>query len=99
MTETAQQVIDGTWTPQNIRKGIYDDYMVVAPFGDFVDEDVQEEVLGLIEKLGTGELNVFAGPLVDQEGTERVAEGDAIPGYALGDIDWFVQGVIGEPPQ
>jgi basic membrane protein A len=99
MTETAQQVIDGTWEPQNIRKGIYDNYMVVAPFGDFVPQEVQDEVLGPIEELGTGELNVFAGPLYDQEGNELVADGDAIPGWALGDIDWFVQGVIGEPPQ
>jgi basic membrane protein A len=99
MIETAQQVIDGTWEPQNIRKGIYDGYMVVAPFGDFVPQEVQDEVLGMIETLGTGELVVFAGPLYDQEGNERVPAGDAIPGWALGDTDWFVQGIIGEGPQ
>ncbi len=97
MTETAQAVIDGTWEPQNIRKGIYDGYMSVAPFGDFVPEEVQEEVLGLIDKLGSGELVVFAGPIVDQDGEVRVPEGEQIPGWAMGDFDWFVQGVIGEP--
>jgi basic membrane protein A len=97
MTETAQAVIDGTWEPQNIRKGIYDGYMTVAPFGDFVPEEVQEEVLGLIDKLGSGELVVFAGPIVDQDGEVRVPEGEQIPGWAMGDFDWFVQGVIGKP--
>lgn len=99
MTETAQQVLDGTWKSQHIRKGLGEGYMVIAPFGSAVPEDVQKLVLDVADQIGKGELNVFAGPLFDQEGTVRVAEGEAWPEEALGDFDWYVQGVIGEPPQ
>jgi len=34
-----------------------------------------------------------------QEGTARVLEGEAVSDEALGDFDWFVQGVIGESPR
>ncbi len=99
MTETAQQVLDGTWKSQHLRKGLGENYMVIAPFGPEVPEDVQQLVLSVADKIGTGELKAFAGPLIDQDGTVRVPEGEAWPEDALGDFDWYVQGVIGEPPK
>lgn len=98
MIETAEQVMAGTWEPQNIRRGIYDDYMVVAPYSDLVPQAVQDQIADMIEEMGTGALNAFAGPISDQDGNERVAAGDAIPGWSLGDTDWFVEGIIGEAP-
>lgn len=98
MTETVQQVRDGTWEPAHIRRGIGDGWMTVGPFGPAVPQAVQDQVLSLAEDLGNGDLVPFAGPLIDQDGNVRVAEGESVPGEALGDFDWFVKGVIGEPP-
>jgi len=99
MTETAQQVLDGTWESQHIRRGIGEEYMVIAPFGPAVPEDVQQLVLEIADDIGSGVLKAFAGPIVDQDGVVRVAEGEAWPEEAMGDFDWYVQGVIGEPPE
>ncbi len=98
MTETVQQVMDGTWEAAHVRKGIGDLWMTVGPFGPAVPQDVQDLVLRLADDLGSGVLKPFAGPILDQDGTVRVAEGDEVPGEALGDFDWFVMGVVGEPP-
>jgi hypothetical protein len=35
--------------------------------------------------------------VVDQEGTVRVAEGEALTADVMGSVDWFVEGVIGSP--
>jgi basic membrane lipoprotein Med (substrate-binding protein (PBP1-ABC) superfamily) len=99
MTETAQQVMDGTWEAAHVRKGIEVGWMAVAPFGQAVPQDVQDLVLSLAEDMANFTLDPFAGPLIDQEGTVRVAEGETVPNEELGNFDWFVQGVIGEPPQ
>ena len=40
---------------------------------------------------------VFAGPIVDQDGTVKVAEGEELSADVMGSVDWFVMGVIGSP--
>lgn len=99
MTETAQQVLHGTWQAQHIRKGLGEKYMVIAPFGPAVPEDVQELVLSSADDIGKGVLKAFAGPIIDQDGVVRVPQGEAWPEDALGDFDWYVQGVVGELPE
>jgi len=49
-------------------------------------------------ELQVGELDIFAGPIVDQAGTERVASGASIPFGEQMSIQWFVKGVEGEIP-
>lgn len=39
----------------------------------------------------------FTGPINDQTGTQRVKEGQRLSYLELTTIDWFVEGVIGEP--
>ncbi len=52
------------------------------------------EVQALID---AGTLVVFAGPIVDQDGTVRVAEGEVLSDEVMGSVDWFVKGVVGSP--
>jgi basic membrane protein A len=40
---------------------------------------------------------VFSGPIVDQDGKERVAAGEVLSADAMGSVDWFVKGVVGSP--
>ncbi|MBI4495919.1 MAG: BMP family ABC transporter substrate-binding protein [Deltaproteobacteria bacterium] len=97
MTDTAQQVIDGTWEPAHLRKGIADGYMAVAPFGAAVPDDVQQLVLDTVVAIDGGELNPFCGPILDQDGVVRIAEGECWGNEKMGDFDWFAQGIIGQP--
>jgi basic membrane lipoprotein Med (substrate-binding protein (PBP1-ABC) superfamily) len=97
LTWLASTVIDGTWTPIFLRCGIADGCMAMAPFGPRVPQEVQDRVNQVRADIEAGTTVVFAGPVVDQEGTVRVAEGAVLAEDAMSSVDWFVQGVIGSP--
>ncbi len=97
LTWLTSNVIDGTWEPIFLRCGIGAGCMAMAPFGPNVPQEVQDQVLEVKDAIVDGELTVFAGPIFDQEGTERVAEGEELPVAMMGSVDWYVQGVIGSP--
>jgi hypothetical protein len=66
-----------------------------------VPDDVRAEAEAAIEQFKAGEqdiFTIFTGPLVDQAGEERVAEGVAMTGEELLSMNWFVEGVYGELP-
>jgi len=46
------------------------------------------------EELLKGEKKIYAGPMVDRDGTERIAAGEVMADPALWQMDWFVKGVI-----
>jgi basic membrane lipoprotein Med (substrate-binding protein (PBP1-ABC) superfamily) len=96
MTEAAQQVIDGTWKSQMLRKGIAEGYIAVAPFGEAVPEDVRKIVLDAVAKLAEG-FDIFTGPIKDQEGNLRLSEGETVSVADLGNFDWYAEGIIGKP--
>jgi basic membrane lipoprotein Med (substrate-binding protein (PBP1-ABC) superfamily) len=97
LTWLASTVIDGTWTPIFLRCGIADGCMAMAPFGPNVPQEVQDAVNQTRADIEAGTTVVFAGPVVDQDGTVRVAEGEFLAEDAMSSVDWFVQGVIGSP--
>lgn len=97
LTWLASTVLDGTWTPISLRCGIADGCISIAPFGPRVPQEVQDEVMQKLDEINAGTLVVFAGPIVDQEGTVRVPEGEVLSAEAMGSTDWFVQGVTGSP--
>lgn len=96
-TENAQKVIDGTWAPGFIRKGLAEGFMEIAPFGPRVPQNVQEFVLSVTEGFKAGLLNPFTGPIKDQNGVVRIAEGEAWGNERMGEFDWLVEGIIGAP--
>jgi len=97
LTWLASTVIDGTWEPIFLRCGVEDGCMAIAPFGPEVPQSVQDQVAAAKDAIAAGDLVVFAGPIVDQDGTVRVAEGEVLSEDVMGSVDWFVKGVIGSP--
>jgi len=97
LTWLASTVLDGSWQPIFLRCGMADGCMAMAPFGPKVPQEVQDYVNQVKADLEAGKTVVFTGPVVDQDGTVRVAEGEVLSDDAMGSVDWFVQGVIGSP--
>jgi len=95
LTWFAQSIMDKTWKPIFLRCGVADGCMAMAPFGPNVPQDVQDKVNALVGELNAGTLVVFKGPVVDQAGDVRVAEGATLGDEDMGNVDWFVKGVIG----
>ena len=42
-----------------------------------------------------GKIVVFKGPIKDQTGAVKVAEGKTLTDDQLSSLDWFVEGVVG----
>ena len=92
-------VIDKTWKSGHIGGGLKEGYTELAPFGPAVSGETQQRARELIAKIASGELTVFAGPIYDTGGKERVAEGESMSLTEILSFDWGVQGVRGLPNQ
>jgi simple sugar transport system substrate-binding protein len=46
-----------------------------------------------------GEFHPLTGPIMDQDGTQRLADGEVIDDGAMTGIDWLVTGVETRIPQ
>ena len=97
LTWLASTVIDNTWEPIFLRCGISDGCMAIAPFGPKVPKEVQDLVMQAKADIESDTIIVFKGPILDQDGNVKVAEGEVLTDDAMGSVDWFVQGVIGSP--
>ena len=97
LTWLTSTVIDGTWEPIFLRCGIADGCMAMAPYGPEVPQEVKDAVHQARADIEAGTKVVFAGPIVDQDGAVRVAEGEELTADLMGSVDWFVVGVVGSP--
>ncbi|HSV31760.1 MAG TPA: BMP family ABC transporter substrate-binding protein [Atribacteraceae bacterium] len=97
-TYVAEQVINGTWRPENLWWGMDTGIVDLAPFGPAVPEEVRNLVGAARERIVEGAWKVFTGPIRDQQGAIRVAEGEVMSDEDLLSFSWFVEGVEGEIP-
>ena len=64
-----------------------------AGCGEFFDA---RQIADAEAALISGELQIFQGPILDNEGTVRIPEGEAGGMELLDTTDWLVEGVIGQ---
>ena len=88
-----QSVIDKTWKADELWYGLKDGVVTVGAYGPAVTDKIKQAVEEMKEKISSGELDVFAGPLKDQKGKLRIAQGKTMTKKDLLKIDWFVEGV------
>lgn len=96
--ETAQQVIDGTWEPDQFYGDMAGGLVDLAPFGTSVPEDTQERVEQRKQEIIDGSFEIFAGPIRNQAGEVVVPEGEVASLEELLATDYLVEGVVGEIP-
>jgi basic membrane protein A and related proteins len=97
-TKTVQDVLAGRWKPGNVWGGIKDGMIKMAPFNPIVPRDVQDLVNRTAVDIGTGKFHPFTGPVIDNEGKERLAAGKVMSDDVLSKMDYYVEGVQGELP-
>lgn len=94
-TQVVDQVRKGTWKAESAWPGLAEGIVDLAPFGPMVPQDVQNMVQEEKKAIAEGKKKVFTGPVADQAGKVRIAEGKtAADGELLG-MTWFVKGVVG----
>ncbi len=94
---TAQEVAAGTWEPGYIYGGYADGLLGYAEFGAAVPAEAQDLVDSLIADIAAGDLDVFAGPIVDRDGNVVVPEGETLEFFDRAICcEWVIEGVQGE---
>jgi basic membrane protein A len=88
---------DGTWKTGSYYGGIADGFVHLAPYGKLVSDATKTVIEGQLAKLESGDFYEFTGPLTDQDGKVRLAEGVKLTLGEILSMDWFVDGVIGDP--
>jgi len=96
---TAKAVLDGTWTSRAVWSGIKEGMVKLAPLGKAVPQDLADLVAKSRDAIAAGTLHPFQGPVRDQDGTVRVAEGSSLSDQDLLTMDWYVEGVVGKLPK
>jgi basic membrane protein A and related proteins len=96
VTFLTQSVINKAWKPIFLRCKMSEGCMALAPFGPKVPQPVQDKVKQTLADLDSGKIVVFKGPIKDQSGAVKVADGATLSENDMGSLDWFVPGVVGK---
>ncbi|TMC67805.1 MAG: BMP family ABC transporter substrate-binding protein [Chloroflexi bacterium] len=89
--------MDGSWKTGSYYGSLKDNFVDIAPFGKSVDAATQAKINDKKAALIGGTFYEFTGPLKDQSGKVKVADGTKLSLDQILSMDWFVQGVIGKP--
>ncbi len=88
----AQAMIDGTWAPEDTWGGLDSGMFALAPFTNMTPEEtaVAENV---VAGLRSGEIDPFAGPIVNQAGETVIGEGETLTDDEIRAQNYFYQGI------
>ncbi|MCO4823784.1 MAG: BMP family ABC transporter substrate-binding protein [Amylibacter sp.] len=91
-------VLDGTWTSTDTWDGIAPGMVGIGEFSDKVPADVQASANAIIEKLKSGEMHSFTGPINKQDGSAWLADGETADDGTLAGMNFYVEGIDGDVP-
>ncbi|MGO5052715.1 BMP family ABC transporter substrate-binding protein [Lachnospiraceae bacterium LCP25S3_G4] len=94
-TQAVQQVIDGTWTPENYFGGMEDGLVEIASLNkELCAEGTEEKVEEAKKKIMDGSFNVFDGVIETNSGEKVGKEGSTLDDATItGGIDWYYKNV------
>jgi len=89
---------DGTWKSDAYHGGIKEGICDLAPLTDVAPAESKAKVEEVKAKIVDGSFQVFTGPIYDQTGAVKVAEGKSLTYDEImsTDMNWFVKGVEGK---
>lgn len=86
-------VMEGTWKPESYWGGMKEGIVALAPLTALAPAEAAAIIDAEKAAILSGETDVFVGPIFDNKGTLRVAEGEKMTDGQMLSFDWFVQGV------
>ena len=88
-----QAILDGTWASADTWDGMVDGTVVISPYSAAVTPEAAAAADAVKAGYMDGSFNIFTGPIMDQDGAERVKAGEVMTLEQLAVMDWFVKGV------
>lgn len=93
-----EAAMNGTWESQDIWGGLNSGMVQLADYGPNVPEQAKKEATEAAEKIASGEMNIFAGPIKDNTGEIRIPEGETATDEQLLSMDWYIEGIDAQLP-
>lgn len=91
--ERIRAVQNGTWTTGDHWSGLREDTIQIAPLNRNIPRNPRLATEAVRGDIIDGARDPFAGPILDQDGVERVPPGGTLSDEQLLAMDWFVEGV------
>jgi basic membrane protein A and related proteins len=97
--QVVQDVLAGRWKSGNVMGGFKEGMIHMAPLNAVVPAAVKTQAAQVESDIAAGKLQVFRGPIVDQDGKQRVAAGQTMTEADLDRMNYLIQGVDGMMPK
>jgi len=91
--EQVQAAMDGTFKGSAFWGGMADNAVSVESWSDDLSEEQRAALDAKVADIAAGNFHPFTGPIMDQAGDEKIAEGDTLADGDLLGINWLVTGV------
>lgn len=95
--KTVKAVMDGTWKSESYWGPMSDGVVSLAPLTSDAPANAAAQVDAVKQQMLAGTFKIFKGPIKDQTGAVRIKEGQVMSDNDVWNMDWFVQGVVGNP--
>ncbi|MGI9416452.1 MAG: BMP family ABC transporter substrate-binding protein [Geminicoccaceae bacterium] len=92
-TEQVEATLNGSFKGAPYWGGMADGAVGVSSLSPDLTEEQVSDLNAVIDEISAGGFHPMTGPIVDQDGKERIADGEVIEDGAMLGIDWLVQGV------
>ncbi len=96
--KAAKAVLAGNWKSSDAWLGIAAGMVDLAPFAAKVPQDVRRQVATAKAEIASGSLHPFQGPVRDQSGRIRVAEGQQMSDSDMLSMGYYVDAVVSKLP-
>jgi basic membrane protein A len=95
-----KQAMAGTWKGERqTADGLKENMVVLTPLNKSIPPETAKLFEDTKRDIVSGKIALFAGPLKDNAGHEKVAAGSVLTHAQLRSINWFVEGIDGTIPQ
>lgn len=97
LVPTITAIADGNWEPSEwgAFPGMADGTVDITPVTDAVPPEVKAKIDATRAAIIDGSFDVYSGPIVAQDGSVKVPEGEVMDDGGLWGMDFLVQGVTG----
>lgn len=95
---SVQKIIDGTWTPGDFWYDLTEGVVGVGPYGPAVPDAVKAQITDIQNKIISGEIEIWKGPIFDQNGTVQIPAGEVYTDAQINNMNYFVKGIEGSIP-
>ncbi|MFT5362733.1 MAG: basic membrane protein A [Dinoroseobacter sp.] len=93
------ELLDGTYEQIASWGGMPEGEVVIGEITKVVPDAVRDQALAMVAAITDGSYHPFTGPIMKQDGSVFLAEGEIATDLQLVTMDFYVQGIRGEIPQ